>query len=359
MADRAKALVVTFDRFPASILGCYGNEWIETPHVNRLAAQGTVADQCWGACVGPATGEEAFSATRCLTAVRQGSGGTLLLQEAGAQIDWSQSGFDKMRTVAGEQGPNAKPDRVPLARLVQAAREAWRESPDCRLTWLHACGIAIPATPPSGFAELYVDEFEDRGVRLAELPDAERSFHPSVAAGMASLLDHWLGELFALVADEERADPTLIMVGGAQGSPWQRLPNAFGNLDELRSQSAHVPLIAACRGESSRVVSEGLRSARLLSTADVGLLVEWWFNGESASIEAELLRLSSRRAGGVITRGTGGATRVTTAEWSAIFSSGAELLFRKPEDYWEVNNLAAIEPGTLDALRHDASAKRW
>ena len=41
------ALVVTFDQLPASILGCYGNEWIETPHCDRLAASGLVSDHCW------------------------------------------------------------------------------------------------------------------------------------------------------------------------------------------------------------------------------------------------------------------------------------------------------------------------
>lgn len=38
------ALVVTFDRLPLRMLGCYGNAWIATPHFDRLAAESVVFD---------------------------------------------------------------------------------------------------------------------------------------------------------------------------------------------------------------------------------------------------------------------------------------------------------------------------
>ena len=40
-----KAVVLTFDRLPAHLLGCYGNEWTETPGFDRLASLGSVFDQ--------------------------------------------------------------------------------------------------------------------------------------------------------------------------------------------------------------------------------------------------------------------------------------------------------------------------
>ena len=34
-----RAIVLKFDHWPLSYLGCYGNTWIETPNLDRLAAQ--------------------------------------------------------------------------------------------------------------------------------------------------------------------------------------------------------------------------------------------------------------------------------------------------------------------------------
>ena len=39
------AINLTVDRLHAGYLGCYGNSWIETPHFDRLAADGFVFDQ--------------------------------------------------------------------------------------------------------------------------------------------------------------------------------------------------------------------------------------------------------------------------------------------------------------------------
>ena len=38
------ALVVTFDQLPLRMLGCYGNDWIATPHFDRLSAESVVFD---------------------------------------------------------------------------------------------------------------------------------------------------------------------------------------------------------------------------------------------------------------------------------------------------------------------------
>src|SRR5262245_60985566 len=40
-----RAVVVTFDRLHSGFLGCYGNDWIETPNLDRLATEAVVFDQ--------------------------------------------------------------------------------------------------------------------------------------------------------------------------------------------------------------------------------------------------------------------------------------------------------------------------
>ncbi|MBM4074150.1 MAG: hypothetical protein FJ267_00725, partial [Planctomycetes bacterium] len=51
-----QAIVVTFDQFATSAMGCYGNEWVETPNFDRLAAEGIVFDQHFAEHIGDSTG---------------------------------------------------------------------------------------------------------------------------------------------------------------------------------------------------------------------------------------------------------------------------------------------------------------
>jgi hypothetical protein len=339
------ALVVTFDQFPASILGCYGNEWIETPHLDRLAAGGLVADQCWAARIGPANADDAFSVKSCLENLKADRIRTRLFLEQGAQVDFSDAGFDALQVIAGERGPDAKPDRIPFAELVRAAQAAWHEE-ESGLFWLHGRGLEIPAEPPQGFAEIYQDEFEDRGVKWDSLSDDERRRHPSVSAGMVSLFDHWVGQLVAVIGGDRR--PLLTIFCAAQGTPWQPLPHSFGVWDELRSPSVHVPLIVHVGGDDMPAFPAGLRNSQFLSTADLGPLVSQWFRGETPWFDV-FAQQSARHSGRIVTTTSTGARRISTADWGAIFPAEQKpLLFRKPEDYWEVNDVADSLPGVIE-----------
>ncbi len=360
------ALVVTLDRFPASILGCYGNEWIETPHVDRLAAQGQVADNCWTPRIGPASADDVFSAAQCTATLKSKSVRTLLFQEADAQVDFSSLKFSHRETVRGELGPTAKPDQIPLANLARRVQAAWaaeQSAGQSCLIWLHGAGLTIPAFPPAGFADLYQDEFEDREVNFDAMSEDERYHHPSTTAGMASLLDHWIGQAIAAIPGEPATPPTLIVFTSAQGIGWHPLPNSFRPLDELRSQAAHVPWIVQAKSANGDLRPFGLRTDRLCSTRQLGPLLDGWFRSADFAVEAH---------DKITTATPSGAMRITTSDWAAIFpatgmvseagspadqsltraspDSTRPLLFSKPEDYWEVNNLADVAPEIVEGL---------
>src|SRR5947208_1401414 len=40
-----RVLVLVIDRLPLGYVGCYGSDWVETPALDRLAAEGVVFDQ--------------------------------------------------------------------------------------------------------------------------------------------------------------------------------------------------------------------------------------------------------------------------------------------------------------------------
>src|SRR5262245_54699163 len=41
----SKVLVIALRGLPLGLVGCYGNDWVETPTLDRLAAEGVVLDQ--------------------------------------------------------------------------------------------------------------------------------------------------------------------------------------------------------------------------------------------------------------------------------------------------------------------------
>lgn len=188
-----KAVILTFDRLPTHLLGCYGNEWTETPGFDRLAARGSVFDQHFVEIPGPVgpnhswwtgqfeyfTGESSSSsATSEGNEVSQNWIQRLSSQGVKCRLlaentEGLPAGlFYSSEAVGGVTGLNARHNDVPIARLVQRGIEILQEgdsepastssdSPACELLWLHSQGVPSPWLPPRFFAELYLDELEE------------------------------------------------------------------------------------------------------------------------------------------------------------------------------------------------------
>ena len=189
-----RIVVLTFDRLPASLLGCYGNEWVETPHFDRLAAESTVFASAFAEIPGPASAEHPWWTGRFEFFGRAESQGlrdegqaagdgsrTLfeILAESGVSFRFLTERTDGLpprgvsvengsascfEVVAGEEGLDAEYGDVPFAKLVQRATEILdgpgNDQPD--LLWLHSRGVPSPWLPPEFFAGLYLDELEDQ-----------------------------------------------------------------------------------------------------------------------------------------------------------------------------------------------------
>jgi len=185
-----KAVVLTFDRLPTHLLGCYGNEWTETPGFDRLAALGSVFDQHFVEVPGPVgpdhswwtgrfeyfsdpeSGKHDGAATtqNWIQKLVQDGVKCRLLAENTEGLPTEQ--FYSSEAVGGVTGLNAAHDDVPIARLVQRGIEILEnggsgvESPaeevsQSELIWLHSAGVPSPWLPPRLFAELYLDELEE------------------------------------------------------------------------------------------------------------------------------------------------------------------------------------------------------
>ena len=184
-----KAIVLTFDRLPAHLLGCYGNEWTETPGFDRLASLGSVFDQHFAEVPGPVSANHSWWTGRFeffhdSVAEKQGDGKSdqSWLQRLNNQgikcrlLAENTEGlptqlFHSSEAVGGVTGLNAPHDDVPIARLVQRGIEILEgdgseatssdEDSPTELLWLHSQGVPSPWLPPRLFAELYLDELEE------------------------------------------------------------------------------------------------------------------------------------------------------------------------------------------------------
>lgn len=184
-----KAVVLTFDRLPTHLLGCYGNEWTETPGFDRLASLGSVFDQHFAEVPGPVgpnhswwTGQFEFfrdSGTLDQGNVVSDQNWLQRLHDQGVKCRLLAENTEGLPTdlfysseaVGGVIGLNAQHDDVPIARLIQrgieilqgdgsAATESDENSP-AEMLWLHSQGVPSPWLPPRLFAELYLDELEE------------------------------------------------------------------------------------------------------------------------------------------------------------------------------------------------------
>ena len=381
-----RAVIISFDSLAANSLGCYGNEWIETPNWDRIAATGAVFDQHFVDTIGPLAGMAWSTGHHSLRPPsltdQQNLASVLTIHQVASRLVvaddvrvWQRTiPFDEIEIVQGHDGPDANPDETPFAKVVQAGVALWNDpgfQQRSRILWLHASG---PGTPPAGFDELYFEDFEERGQQLSELSEEARSQHPAVYAGAVSLLDHWLGELLSGLRLDSTDEPTLVIVMAAQGDHWHQIRPK--NSDEFSffpqsfsDQMAKTPLVLKVYGDDRFQDLVCLRSNRLVQMCDLVPTLTDWFHtsscGSSVPLAGSWLRELTEEIPGRKTLHYGDGERVNAVRsetWlclqETVLRSDADegvasprtSLYSKPEDVWDVNDIASQQPEVVIEL---------
>lgn len=360
------AIVITFDRFHLGYLGPYGNDWIETPQLNRLAMDAVVFDQCLGEARSPEDPRHGWwQQGRWLDALRERGVRTVLVTDTPLAPQLATA-FGTTLEVSGQDGPDHPEVESTVARLMtkagQEAEKLGRE-PRPSLLWIRSRGIPRPWLPPKEFVDLYFDEFRLTPLSEEDEEDLEVLHHSgresdlpyirAMYAACASCLDRWLTKVMKPLS--QFASPPLVLLTAAAGEELGEHGEPGANDDDPYSPNLHVPLIIQWPSGG-----EGRRAA-LATCADVPATLCEWFSSPAPESGHSLRSVMQEEADAVREE-----LAIVTDEHLALRTDSAyyvrrragtpsELhesaeLFDKPSDRWDLANQAMLSPGLADEL---------
>jgi hypothetical protein len=287
-----RALFIVASGLQLGAVGCYGNDWIDTPTLDGLAAEGVVFDQhfadqadaagarrAWRTgCYGFVPRDEAAGAPPDLLALLRAAGVNTFLIRDGSRAAPPESaiGWQDVRTVLAEGG-----DGTPLERTLEAAQETL-EGLAGRDGWLVCVEFGTLLPPwdlPDDYRDRYCEPDDEDAEPLIPLtrpvvgpidPADEAIFLrlQRTYAAAVSYLDAGLGLLFDDLRERGQLDDLLVVVttdhGQALGEHGVVGPCRAWPHEEL----IHLPLLLRLPGgaESGRRVPHLTQAVDLMPT---------------------------------------------------------------------------------------------
>ena len=365
----AGLLVVAIDRLPAWILPAYGATWVSMPRLTGLAARGIVFDRVIAASDDPRggladlLGGAGEPAPLVAAAATRGWRTALVTDDAAAAVE----GSDVTRVPAGPRAtPEHDAEATCLARLGAAARDVVA-SGEHRLVIVHATSLGTCWDAPPEFREAYAAPEDPPPPPGADVPDFEvaAGTDPDLLvgvrqafAGQLTLLDRCLGDAIDMAL---AAGWTVLVAGlrglalGLHGRVGPGGAAAFGEI-------VHVPAILA--DAAGRMA--GQRHGGLVLPADLGTTLVESLGGRPAPAEPETPWRGTSLAGlleswtiprrdRVVAVTRGGAAIVTPA-WHCVAGGRRVALHAKPDDYFELCDVADRCPDVAEELGGLAAA---
>ncbi len=372
-------ICVVIDRMHAGMVGAYGNSWIHSDHLDRLACDSILFDQAYCTTpqleplyralwlgVGPSKQQQAQGASLPRLLSNAGWHSALVTDEAHvAELTWSTE-FEELIVVDPTPGhlTAANTSQTQLARTFGAA-STWLETarqPFC--LWLHARGMGGAWDAPLTLRNQFADAEDPTPPTLVEPPNRmlDEDFDPDellgithAYAGQVALVDECIATMMAHLQQSGLDTTTQLTFLSARGFPlgehrrvggfdetlyndltqlvWlMRFPDGLGRLD--RSQALVVP--ADLPGTLLDWL--GIDRTRSGSTATTTLMPI--VRGECEAIR-DWVYLSSLHD-----------RAIRTPAWLLRQPNhGPAELYAKPGDRWEVNEVASLCGEIVEGLQ--------
>jgi arylsulfatase A-like enzyme len=362
-----KVLLISVGNLQAGYLGFYGNEWVATPNLDRLAAAAIVFDQHYadrpdiaGACHAWRTGRYLFCvaeegpAGSCSTDLpslcrTNGVPCTLVCDEARLPASFTAGWHHLFHWhLRAAEGQAAWDGALPIIR--RAVENLGRER---ALLWLDLAVLGPPWQVPDEFQELYSGEDD-------ELRQQQNY------AGMVSYLDSGLG--FLLENLQHELDDWLLILTADRGMPLGEHGIVGACRSWLHEELVHLPLLVRLPGqaEAGRRILALTQPVDLMPTIAEALGLPLPASGAREPAvhghslwplcrgERERLR---DYACGSLKSDRFSEWSIRTPEWAFLLpvqTPEAEpcvpQLYQKPDDRWEVNNLCQHHPELVERL---------
>ena len=305
-------IVIVANGLQAGSLGCYGNEWIRTPALDRFASQAIVFDQCFvespqpldvhrswwtGRYARPSSPEfDCLPSENVLNVLESGGVRTGLVSDSrllgdafvkaenstGMLARWISKlrggsprfGFNDVIWVPTHDGEEEEAGS--LAKVVEAG-VGWLDhvSGDGPfLLWLECSAPLSPWQPPQEYRDLYQDAAEETSQVLTDavsgvvgetVSEEELEALRQSYAATVTFLDTWLGRFFEELETLGYLEETLIVVHSSHGVALGEHDTVGYVPPRVLEEMVHVPLMLRLPGG----MRGGSRSQALVQSPDV------------------------------------------------------------------------------------------
>jgi arylsulfatase A-like enzyme len=368
-----KVLVLAAPCLHLGYLGCYGADWVRTPHLDRLAAEGIVFDQHYADVLAPRTQFHGpldpgpnlawwtgrYEAFDTADQAKAGAEGTSQL------FPWLEAqGIATLRIVAqSRMAVTATPPslRFPRNRLLDGLVRVAHQ--DRLLVWVDLPSLAPPWPE---FADRHLRAYfpkeraEDQEPLLpwldpphGEIDSAEgaRERLQATYAAVVTYFDAQVGRLLQELHARDAYDPLLVIFTADRGLALGEHGVVGDASTGLHEELIHVPLLVRLPGGAEA----GRRVAALTQPVDLyPTLVEALGLPQPEGHGRSLLALARGQVDAIRSyacarRTVGGRIEyaLRTPDWSFLLTQSAAAeaapclpqLYVKPDDRWEVNNV--------------------
>ena len=333
-------LCISIDGLHSGMIGAYGNTWIQTPTLDSLAGQSALFDRFYASSMDvSATLTEWWQFPLDCHKILLTDDTDVFLHEHAGLFDEKHRLEPKRR-----KRPASKIEETQLFRNMATIPDLLRNRTDTPfLFWAHFEGLRGIWDFPMAYRKRYqVDEDPDPypDVVLPEIantninPDTKQSVLEAYAGGVA-VLDETLAGLLAFLNDSGLDRNTVLLFTSVRG--FSLGEHCFiGGGEDLYGENVQLPLFLRFPDGAFA----GFRSQTLLQSADI----------------ADGSRFSLSRYSGVLPEEPDevhpflriGNEVIVTPDWFVYRKPTGDELYAKPDDRWEINNVADRCPHVLE-----------
>lgn len=367
MAPSPHIIVIAVDRLGCGWLGPYGNTWVETPALNRLAAESALCEFAISDSYDLVAVYRSYLSEVPAWRVTDTTGSTLpqLARAADYESHFITDAsdvahhplveaFEQVDLLTWTRPPRtaAESNKTRLAEVFSAAGESLGATGKPKFLWIHAAAMNAVWDAPRELRERVAAEDDPAPLDLVTPPSLilAKNYDPDEQFGIVQAyaaevmsLDANLAALLKAIDNAYDPANTLLIFTSPRGYALGEHLGVGLAGDALRGEVLHVPLLVRSPGRAGKLT----RLAGLRQPSDVYSLIRHSFQS-NPTVRLESLTYE------VIAASAKDELALRTAHWFYRRSGAGDErraeLYAKPDDRWEVNEVSQRASDVVEAF---------